>query len=332
MKGLVLTRLIKPLNEAWRPSSMTLKFPLTGPAGIPLVRQPAAGRIYARVAFAALLVLPFWLWNSGQQVLMVSGNEPVAGAVATWQAGMARFLPLLLTSVLAVAVVESLFAVLRHRSVEPGWYVPAVLFALLLPFNAPLSQVAVAISLGVVFGRLVFGGAGKYFVSPALLGALILYTGHPKVFSSGAFDSLPFDSNSALVCLAGALILAITGTVSWRILVGGLLGVVLTTGVLAVSGATFAMPWHWHLSTGTLAFGLTFLATEPGSAPLTPGGRWFLGLAAGLLTVLIRAFDPAHPDGTLHAILLAALFAPLADYLVVRFAIARRRRREEIWP
>ena len=142
----------------------------------------------------------------------------------------------------------------------------------------------------------------------------------------------PFGASSALACLAGALYLAASGVASWRILLGGLLGVFLAASVLALADATFTMPWYWHVPAGAFAFGLVFLAAEPGSAPLTPGGRWLLGLAAGVLTVLIRALDPAHPDGSLHAILLAALFAPLADYLSVRRAMARRRRREKAWP
>ena len=40
----------------------------------------------------------------------------------------------------------------------------------------------------------------------------------------------------------------------------------------------------------------------------------------GALTVLIRVFDPAHPEATLHAALLATLTVPLLDYLVVRRA------------
>jgi len=278
------------------------------------------------MALAALPVLPTWLWNTGHQVLPVSA-DPANSMALAWQAGLTRFLPLLLGCLLAVALVESLFAMLRRRPVEPGWYLPAWLFALLLPGSAPLAQAAVALGLGVLIGRLVFGGAGKYFASPALVGALILISGYPAAFANS-----PFAVNSALACLPGALYLAFSGTVSWRILLGGVSGVFAVTGVLAVAGFTTGMPWYGPLATGAFAFGLVFLAGEPGSTPLTPGGRWFLGLAAGILTVLTATFDPAHPDASLHAILLAALFAPLADYLAVRRAMARRRRRAEAWP
>ena len=91
---------------------------------------------------------------------------------------------MLLTGLLTVAGAETLFAIFRRRTVEPGWYVPACLFTLLIPATVPLSQAALAIVLGVVTGRLAFGGAGKYLASPALLGVMFLYSSHPEAFSA----------------------------------------------------------------------------------------------------------------------------------------------------
>jgi len=305
----------RPLLQAWRTPPAPRDFPEAGPAGLPLARRPRILAPGAHLALAALPVLPLWLANSAAQ------------AGTSWPAMLGRFAPLLLACLLAVAAVETLHAALRRRRVETGWYLPAWLFALLLPAGAPLFASALAIALGVLLGRLVFGGKGKHFASPALLGALLLYSAHPAIFAAS-----PFDETTALACGAAALYLAAGGTVSWRILLGGLAGVAAAALLVAVAGAEYALPWHRHLATGAFAFGLVFLAGEPGCAPLTPAGRWFLGVTAGALTVLIRSLDPAHPDGVLHAILLAALFAPLADWLAVRRAVARRRRHEEIWP
>jgi Na+-transporting NADH:ubiquinone oxidoreductase subunit B len=353
---------------------------VASPSGLCLRRSAGVDGLNWRLAVAALPLLSVWLWNSGLQLrslALAGGAEAVPGWPAwllpaaggapapAWQYGLAWFLPLLLVSLLAVALAETVFALARKRHVETGWYLPAWLFALLSPAGVSLPHAALAIALGVVVGRLVFGGPGKYLVSPALLGALFLYSGYPEAFRGipagqstwglwveGGLPALQaagitwpaaflgqgganIGATSALACLAAALYLAGSGVVSWRTLAGGLFGLALAAAGLAQIASTdpaLTAPWYWHASMGGFAFGLVFLAADPGCAPLTTGGRWFLGLAAGALTVLIRALDPAHPDGVLHAVLLAALFAPLADAWVVRRAIARRRRRVETWP
>jgi Na+-transporting NADH:ubiquinone oxidoreductase subunit B len=227
-----------------------------------------------------------------------------------------------------------------------------------------------AVGLGVLLGRLIFGGSGKYFFSPALLAALLLYAGHPEAFHAAQGLQLPaqqdlwrlwveggggaletagtswwaafagggateFGASSALACLVAAVYLVLSGTASWRTVAGGLLGIMLACAALNFAGPVgFASqaPWYWHVSLGAFPFALVFLAADPACAPLTLGGRWFLGLAAGIVTVVIRVLDPMHPDGSLHAVLLAALFAPLADEWVTRRAMARRLRREAAWP
>jgi release factor glutamine methyltransferase len=54
-----------------------------------------------------------------------------------------------------------------------------VLFALILPPDIPLWQVALGISFGVVVGKEVFGGTGKNFLNPALTGRAFLYFAYP---------------------------------------------------------------------------------------------------------------------------------------------------------
>lgn len=372
-------------GDAWRAS---VGLPVhylhaASPAGLVLRRRMDVGRLHGRVALAALPLLPAWLWNGGRQLQHAAAETgsgvlsgwraallPAAGDSAAWQFGLAWFLPLLAACLLAVALVETVYCAARGRRVAPGWYLPGWLFALLLPAGTSLPQAMVAISLGVLLGRLIFGGPGKYFFSPALLGALFLYVGQPQAFgvlpglqqpvtqdawslwvegglpalqaSGGSWwrvfigsEASTFGGTSALACLVAAGYLAFSGIVSWRTLAGGVLGTMLAGAVLGLAGPdnyAAQAPWYWHVSLGTFAFALVFLAADPACAPLTRGGRWFLGIAAGALTVLIRALDSGHPDGSLHAVLLAALFAPLADEWVSRRAMARRRRREEAWP
>jgi Na+-transporting NADH:ubiquinone oxidoreductase subunit B len=69
------------------------------------------------------------------------------------------------------------------------------------------------------------------------------------------------------------------------------------------------------------------MATDPVSAAYTDRGRWIYGFMIGLLTVIIRAVNPAYPEGTMLAILLMNAFAPMIDYFVVRGNIKKRMAR-----
>ena len=50
-------------------------------------------------------------------------------------------------------------------------------------------------------------------------------------------------------------------------------------------------------------------------------------LGRALITVLVRAVNPAYPEGTMLAILLLNAFAPTIDHFVVAANIRRRKKR-----
>ena len=50
----------------------------------------------------------------------------------------------------------------------------------------------------------------------------------------------------------------------------------------------------------------------------------------GLLTVLIRIFNPAYPEGIMLAVLFMNVFAPLIDFYVVEANKKRRLNRATI--
>jgi Na+-transporting NADH:ubiquinone oxidoreductase subunit B len=180
---------------------------------------------------------------------------------------------------------EVLFAGVRNHEVNEGFFVTSLLYALILPATIPLWQVAVGISFGVVIGKEVFGGTGKNFLNPALVGRAFLYFAYPAqisgdavwtavdgysgatalgasaiegmagVASTGLTWMQAFVGNmqgsigetSALACLIGAVILIYTKIGSWRIIVGCVLGLVLP--VLATSSIDSANPMlsmPWH--------------------------------------------------------------------------------------
>jgi Na+-transporting NADH:ubiquinone oxidoreductase subunit B len=153
-------------------------------------------------------------------------------------------------------------------------------------------------------------------------------------FSNMFFGFMPgsIGETSTLMCIIGALILVITGVGSWKIIVSvfaGAYGMGALLNLVAVN-EFMAMPAHYHLVIGGLAFGAVFMATDPVTAAQTERGKWYYGLLIGMLTVLIRVFNPAYPEGIMLAILFMNVFAPLIDYVVVNANKKRRLKRATV--
>jgi Na+-transporting NADH:ubiquinone oxidoreductase subunit B len=60
---------------------------------------------------------------------------------------------------------------------------------------------------------------------------------------------------------------------------------------------------------------------------MTEPGRWGYGLLVGGLTIVIRLGNVSYYEAIIFAILLASLFSPLIDFVVVQLNIRRRRLR-----
>ena len=146
----------------------------------------------------------------------------------------------------------------------------------------------------------------------------------PTLFLGFYPDSI--GASSTLLCLIAAIGLVVIGVASYRIILGSAVGVLATGYLLNLFAGPDGPPllsmnpWY-HLLIGGTAFGAVFMCTDPVSAPHTHAARWFYGLFIGMLTVIIRIFNPAFPEGIMLAILFMNVFAPLIDHLVVRLKV-----------
>ncbi len=134
---------------------------------------------------------------------------------------------------------------------------------------------------------------------------------------------------STLMCLIGAGILIFTGVGSWKIIVSAFAGTYLMALLLnsLALNAFMAIPAHYHIVMGGVAFGIVFMATDPVTASHTETGKWIYGFLIGAFTVLIRVFNPAYPEGIMLAVLLMNVFAPLIDFYIVDANKQRRKNR-----
>jgi Na+-transporting NADH:ubiquinone oxidoreductase subunit B len=281
--------------------------------------------------------------------------------------GACFFLPIYATVFIVGGFWEVLFASIRKHEVNEGFFVSSILFALIVPATLPLWQAALGITFGVVVAKEIFGGTGRNFLNPALAGRAFLFFAYPAeisgdtvwvaadgfsgatMLSQAAAGSLDYNNLelwsqafygyiagsvgevSTLALLIGGLAIMYFRIASWRIVMGVLVGTILTASLFNWAGSEtnpmFAMPWFWHVVVGGWALGALFMATDPVSASFTNKGKFYYGMLIGLMVVLVRVVNPAFPEGMMLAILFANLFAPLFDYFVVQGNVKRRLAR-----
>lgn len=144
---------------------------------------------------------------------------------------------------------------------------------------------------------------------------------------------------SAFLCLLGGLFLIFSKIASWRIMVSAVIGS-LVMGL--IFNQVVEMGWvgetskfyglmsfdFWkHLIVGGLAFGIVYMATDPVTGSQTNRGKWIYGFFIGFISVMIRVFNPAYPEGVFLAILLMNVFAPTIDHYVIQGNVKRRMKR-----
>ncbi|MEL0457489.1 NADH:ubiquinone reductase (Na(+)-transporting) subunit B [Flavobacteriaceae bacterium SZ-1-7] len=147
---------------------------------------------------------------------------------------------------------------------------------------------------------------------------------------------------SALLILLGGLFLIFTKIGSWRIMLSSVVGAivmglifnqVVDTGIVSESSKFFGLmntPFWEHLLIGGFAFGTVFMATDPVTASQTNKGKWIYGFLVGFISIMIRVFNPAYPEGVMLAILLMNVFAPTIDHYVVQANVKKRMKRLKV--
>ncbi|WP_172913985.1 NADH:ubiquinone reductase (Na(+)-transporting) subunit B [Capnocytophaga canis] len=189
------------------------------------------------------------------------------------------------------------------------------------------AEIAKGADLDAISGETILGHlaqhhniADKYSVSDMFFG-----------FTPGSIGE-----TSTLLIILAALFLIFTKIGSWRIMLsmvlGGLaMGYIFNAFAPAMEGTKFFTLWSlpaWqHLLVGGFAFGTVFMATDPVTASQTNTGKYIYGFLAGFISIMIRCFNPAYPEGVMLAILLMNVFAPTIDHYVVQANVARRKKR-----
>jgi Na+-transporting NADH:ubiquinone oxidoreductase subunit B len=264
-------------------------------------------RMMMTVWFCVMPALFFGMWNIGYQANSIFAAQPqllalqegwrfeLIGLLAGFDPhslwdnliqGATYFLPVYAVTFIVGGFWEVLFASIRRHEINEGFFVTSVLFALILPPSIPLWQVALGISFGVVIGKEVFGGTGKNFLNPALVGRAFLFFAYPAQLSGDAvwtavdgfagatalsvaaaggieqvtsnglswwnafvgFEQGSMGETSTLAILLGGAVLLLTRIASWRIVSGVMLGMVAMSYLFnAIGSASNPMfSMPWH--------------------------------------------------------------------------------------
>lgn len=347
-------------------------------------------RVMVFVVIAAIPCVLVALWNTGHQanaamalvgaeaapgwrgtllgVLQV-GYDP-ASVLGSVLHGALYFLPIYLVTLVVGGAWEVAFAIVRNHEVNEGFFVTSLLYALILPPDLPLWQVALGISFGVVIGKEVFGGTGKNLLNPALVGRAFLYFAYPAEISgdavwvavdgysgatplatgaafgvAGIVDSgvtwwqaflgdVPgsLGETSTLACLIGGGFLLYTGIASWRIVLGVLIGMFMTASIfnLVGGGAQPLAAMPWYWH--LVLGGFAFGTAFMATDPVTASQTDPGRWAYGLLIGALTVVLRVVNPAFPEAIMMAILFANLLAPTIDQVVVWQhiRRRRRHV--
>ncbi len=238
---------------------------------------------------------------------------------------------------LAIAVV---FGVVIGKEVFGGTGMnilnPALTIRAFLFFSYPTWMSGDKVWIHGVKDSAVDGVSGETILGSLAQGKEYIYS--VKEMFYGFIPGSVGETSTLLILLAG-LFLIFTKIGSWRIMLSAALGA-LFMGIIfnqiapGMEGTKFynlmSTPFWQHLLIGGLAFGIVFMATDPVTAAQTTKGKWIYGFLVGLVSVLIRVFNPAYPEGVMLAILLMNVFAPTIDHIIVGKNIKKRLNRLKV--
>ncbi|MFP4392916.1 MAG: RnfABCDGE type electron transport complex subunit D [Desulfohalobiaceae bacterium] len=223
-----------------------------------------------------------------------------------------------------------------------------LILAMLLPPTVPWWLIVVGTLVMIVLGKEVFGGMGSTPFNAVLLAWVVLKISFPdymqdwilptpdpgtslaplQVFKDQgpafvreyySFADLFFGRTpghlgqvSVLMLLIGGIYLLSRKVISWRLPISYLAGVFLFSGLFwAINPAMYADP-IFHLLAGGTFLAAFFLVTDMPSTPVSPQGMITFGLAAGILTVIIRTWGE-WPFGAFYAVFIMNLATPFLD-------------------
>lgn len=262
---------------------------------------------------------------------------------------------ILLCSVSLGMLIEISAAGIQKKEVKSFGITTWFLLPLVFPPAMPVWMVFVSMFLALLIGVIFFGGHEYRIFSPVALGwafgslsftrpmslgwvfpypgfditksfwsAMVPVIDHPvELFNTQGQVALfsllkgdfpqPLSNAVPLLTIGCGVLLILLKVVDFRIIVTYFL----TLGALFFAFRTVAaVPPADSLLIGNAVFAAFFILPDKRLASRTFGGRWIMGIVAGILTFVIRSFS-GFSDGVFYAVLLTNIFTALIDEAVL---------------
>jgi len=254
-----------------------------------------------------------------------------------------KSLALIATCVIASVLSEFIFnlACKKEQTISDlSAAVTGLILALNLPTTVELWQAAVGSVISIVVVKCLFGGIGKNFANPAMVGRIVLFLSfsakvagesNPVIKSIAGIDAVSgatplaegaetipgtmqllfglhggsIGETCAIALIIGGIYLLARRIITWHIPVA-FIGTVMLCTLLAGEDPIM------HALSGGLLIGAIFMATDYVTSPATPLGKIIFGIGCGLITALIRIFG-SFPEGVSFAILLMNILSPYIE-------------------
>ena len=259
--------------------------------------------------------------------------------------GMQALLLIVVSMVSAELIELFIMRVLREKKdFKPDF--SASVTGLLLALNLSLAvswwQAVIGAVVAIGIAKHVFGGLGKNFWNPALIGRVFLLmsfpvqmttwfkpfdletTATPMAILKEGGDSLPslkdmfigtipgsLGEVSALLLLIGFVYLVLRGRIKLLIPLSYVGSVALISWIFYTVNSSYGSPLY-HILGGGLMLGALFMATDMVTSPMSPLGQLIFGTGCGFITMIIRYFG-GYPEGVSFSILIMNSFVPLID-------------------
>ena len=318
---------------------------LDNPAHIPLVLRPAPQI------------------SSAVTTHIIMRDMLVALAPATLLAIVYFGLPALLviaTSIGSCVLFEHLWCHVRKVPTTIG-DLSAAVTGLLLAFNVPstlpLYMVVVGAFVAIIVTKELFGGIGKNFANPAIVGRIFLAVAFPVAMTTFVAPNVhlsPVDvvssatplaptaqplsylelllgthmgvlgETSALALLLGMVFLLVRPVITWHIPVA-------YVGTVCILSLLTGHDVIEQVLSGGLLLGAIYMATDYSTCPATHRGKLVFGIGCGIVTCLIRFWGNLN-EGVAYSILFMNLLVPYIDQLTPNIPVGgeeilRERRR-----
>jgi len=220
--------------------------------------------------------------------------------------------------------------------------VTGLLLALNLSVAVSWWQALIGTVVAIGIAKHVFGGLGRNFWNPALIGRVFMLISFPVAMTTwySPFDlqttatplaiiksgngTLPpikdmflgtisgsLGETSALLLILGFIYLVLRGRIKLTVPITYIGSVAAMSGIFYLINPSYGIPLY-HILGGGLILGALFMATDMVTSPMTVKGQFIFGLGCGVITMIIRYFG-GYPEGVSYSIIIMNSFVPLID-------------------